>query len=127
MKTIKEIRAAIESKPARSAWARGVKVYALELIEEMGEDQILAGDKLDIDTLLSGASNWDQYSWGGSSLIYDADIAERLCSPSELKKAKGGDRRPNHREEWLDVQARALTQAANMIMRLARQGGRDNG
>lgn len=120
MKTVKELREAIEKEPARSAWRRGVKEYALELIEDMGEDQMLAGDKLDRDTLLNGASNWSQYSWGGCALIYDTDIAERLCSPSELKRCNGGDWRPNRREEWLDVQARALGQAASMIMHIAK-------
>ena len=120
MKTIKEIRQAIQSEPTRSAWSRGVKEYALELIEEMGEDQMLKGDKLDRETLLNGADNWSQYSYGGCALVYDADIAERTCSPSELKKTRNGERRPNSREEWLDVQARALQQAANMIMWLAR-------
>ena len=29
--------AAIENKPARSAWARGVKAYALELLDNLAE------------------------------------------------------------------------------------------
>lgn len=69
---------------------------------------------------LNGASNWDEYSWGGCSLIYDADIAERLCCPSELKKTRNGERRPNSREEWLDTQARALYQACNRLKRATR-------
>jgi hypothetical protein len=47
------------------------------------------------------------------------DIAERLCTPSELKKTRHGDRKPNSREEWLDVQARALYQASNRIKHAA--------
>jgi hypothetical protein len=120
MKTIKELRAAIEAEPARSAWDKGKKEYALELIEKMDESAEFYGNPADKKDLLNGADDWSQYSWGGCSLIYDTDIAERLCSPSELKKVKGGERRPNSREEWLDVQARALTQAAHMIMRLAK-------
>ena len=53
-------------------------------------------------------------------MVYDGDIAERLCSPSELKKVKGGDRNPNSRENWIEAQARALHQASSMIMHLAR-------
>lgn len=120
MKTINELRQAIENKQPRSAWDRGVKVYALELLQDMGGDQFLAGDRLDLDTLLNGADDWNQYSWGGCSLIYSCDIAERLCNPSELKRSKGGDHKPNNHEEWLDVQARALHQACNIIFRLAR-------
>ena len=70
--------------------------------------------------LLNGASDWAQYSWGGSSLIYDGDIAARLCCPSELKKTRNGERRPNAREEWLDVQARALFQACNRVKKAVR-------
>lgn len=121
-RTVADIRQAVQNRPARSAWGRGVTEYALDLLDDMAETDFLAGDKLDKDTLLNGADNWNQYSWGGGSLIYDCDIAERLCSPSELKRRKGGDLPPNSREEWLDVQARALTQAAALIMRIAREG-----
>lgn len=37
--------------------------------------------------------------------------------PSELRRVKGGSRNPNSRESWLDVQARALWQAAEVIRR----------
>lgn len=120
MKTIKELRQAIETEPARSAWSKGVKQYALDLIEEMKEGQEFYGSPADMKELLNGAGDWQQYSDGGSALIYDSDIAERLCSPSELKRSKDGERNPNSREIWLDVQARALHQAARMIRRLSR-------
>ena len=115
----------IESEKQRSAWDKGVTEYALELVEQLAE-QIDGGyfDELDLAeskkvraALLNGAADWNQYSWGGCSLIYDIDIAERLCCPSELKKTRNGERRPNSREEWLDVQARALFQAANRVCR----------
>lgn len=128
MLNIENIRETIESKPARSAWDNGVKMYALELVEELAEN-IQGGyiDPEDLDSpallkkaLLNGAADWAQYSWGGSSLIYDGDIAERLCTPSELKRKRGGDLQPNSRENWLDVQARALYQAARRIINAAR-------
>jgi hypothetical protein len=128
MTTIQELRAAIEAEPARSAWDRGRKVYALELLDDLAE-AIEGGyfaaenitDRAALKTqLLNGADSWSQYSYGGSALIYDGDIAERLCSPSEYKRSREGERRPNSREEWLDVQARALYQACNMILRLTR-------
>lgn len=71
--------------------------------------------------LLNGADSWGQYSWGGCWLIYDSDIAERYCTASELKKTKGGKLRPNKNESWIEVQARALGQAASLIMRNCRQ------
>jgi len=126
MKTIAEIKEIIENRKTRSAWERGVKTYALELIEDLtgwrGDTDEFYGSPADSKELLNGAGSWSEYSWGGSSLIYDCDIAERLCSPSELRKTHNGERRPNAREEWLDVQARALYQAANMILREAKGG-----
>ena len=123
--TLDQVTAELEARKDRSAWDKGVTEYALELVEQLGE-QIDGGyfDELDLTeskkvraALLKGAANWSQYSWGGCSLIYDGDIAERLCCPSELKKTRNGERRPNSQEEWLDVQARALYQAANRICR----------
>ena len=104
-------------KPGRSAWARGVHAYAVELVEALDDSADLANETLLRKALLNGASDWQQYSEGGAALIYDADIAERLCSPSELKRVKGGERQPNSRETWLDCQARALSQAASLVRR----------
>lgn len=125
MENIEKLYQSIESEKQRSAWDKGVTKYALELVDQLGE-QINGGyfEELDLTeskkvraALLNGAENWSQYSWGGCSLIYDSDIAERLCNPSELKKTRNGERRPNSREEWLDTQARALFQAANRVCR----------
>lgn len=104
----------IETRKDRSAWNKGVNAYALELLDNLAE---LAPDDLATPeavrrALLNGADTWERYSYGGCSLIYDCDIAARLCTPSELRRCKGGDLNPNSRETWLDVQARALFQAA---------------
>lgn len=101
----------IEDSPARSAWSRGVKAYAVDLIDG------LEGRPVTKENLLNGADNWREYSYGGSAFIYDSDIAEALCNPTELKKTKNGDLQPNGNESWLDVQARALYQACNLILR----------
>lgn len=114
---IEAAAAAIEDKPARSAWARGVKAYALELLDNLAEltaDQ-LADPAAVRAALLNGAEDWQEYSDGGCSLIYDPDIAARVCTPSELKRTHNGERYPNSRETWLDVQARALSQAARLV------------
>ena len=125
MTNIEKVYQSIANEKQRSAWDKGVTEYALELVDQLAE-QIRDGyfDELDLSdpkkvqaTLLNGAADWSQYSWGGSALIYDGDIAGRLCTPSELKKTRHGERMPNSREEWLDVQARALYQAANRICR----------
>lgn len=111
----------IANRKTRSAWERGVTLYALDLLEELRE----ASDyharngeptKADEKTLLNGADNWSGYAWGGNGLCYNYAIAERLCNPSELKKTKDGELRPNRREEWLDVEARALYQASRVLL-----------
>lgn len=123
--TLDKVAAELEAHKDRSAWGRGVNAYALELVEELRERAAYEGrnpepGKECREWMLNGAQDWNQYSWGGSSLIYNGDIAERLCTPSELKKTRHGERRPNSREEWLDTQARALTQACNRVARVYR-------
>lgn len=123
--TLDKVAAELEAHKDRSAWGRGVNAYALELVEELRERAAYEGrnpepGKECREWMLNGAQDWAQYSWGGSSLIYDGDIAERLCTPSELKKTRHGERRPNSREEWLDTQARALYQACNRVARVYR-------
>ena len=121
--TFEKMAEIINGREQRSAWRRGVTVYALELLEELKEGVnrgYISTDDLNTLTdfsraLLNGARNWSDYSYGGCSLIYNCDIAARLCCPSELKKTREGERRPNSREEWLDVQARALAQAARVV------------
>lgn len=116
---INAITTAINNRKARSAWDKGVTLYAIELLDNLDNRAAIdTPDGLRV-ALLNGARNWDEYSWGACSLIYDTDIAERLCTPSEFKRIRGGDRRPNSREEWLDVQARALYQAFRLICRAA--------
>ena len=125
---IETIKKEVEARTERSAWSKGVTAYALELVEGLEEaidggyfdPSDLEAPKLVERALLNGAQDWNQYSWGGSSLIYDFDIAARLCCPSELKKTRNGERRPNSHEEWLDVQARALLQACNRVKKAVR-------
>lgn len=125
--TIAEIREKVNACKVHSTWDRGVLIYANELLDEIAEniehgyyheDDIEAPKMLD-EMMLNGARDWDQYSYGGCSLVYDGDIAERLCTPSELKKTRNGELQPNMRETWLDVQARALYQAARKIRNAA--------
>lgn len=126
LKTIEEIRKELEARNDRSAWNNGVNEYALELLEKLEEyrdynktDKHVHPLELEAE-LLNGAKNWSAYSWCGSALFYNYDIAKRLCTPSELKKTRNGERRPNSREEWLDVQARALFQAYKRIIDISR-------
>lgn len=115
--TINAAAEAIESKKTRGAWDHGVKEYALELLEDV-RNSAECGDLFRITEreLLNGAQNWKEYSQGGCSLIYDEQIAQRLCTATELKRTDNGRKAPNAREQWLDVQARALYQAAWIVL-----------
>ena len=100
----------------RSAWARGVVDYAIELVEGF------EGEELTVAALLNGAANWEHYSHSGCSLIDDQSICERVCTPSEIKRKRYGELQPNSRETWLDVQARALYQACRLVLSMAKKG-----
>lgn len=116
----------IEALPARSAWSRAKKEYAVELLDNLraaaayaaanGEPSPLESRETVRAALLNGARDWKEYSYCGCSLIYNGDIAARCCNPSELRRTHGGEKRPNAREDWLDVQARALYQAGAVLM-----------
>lgn len=125
MKTLENIRENITTHRARSAWDKGVQLYALELLDNLpacgglddlpAPDNIISASRVLRTRLLNGAGSWDAYSYGGCSLIYNEDIAARLCSPSEFRRTRGGQRNPSRRENWLDMQARALHQASALI------------
>lgn len=122
------IRAELNARHDRSAWDKAVTLYALDLLDDVqeGADNM---ERLPLDGAelkrwaLNGASCWEQYSNGGCSLCYNADIAARVCTPSELKRKHGGTYEPNSHETWLDVQARALYQACNRIRTICRING----
>ena len=116
METADVIFEKIEHLNPRSAWNRGVVEYAMELI-----NTVEIGEEITEKNLLGGADNWKEYSYGGCALIYDVDICHRLCTPSEIKKTKDGERRPNKQENWVDTQARALYQAARLIMKIKKE------
>ena len=119
--TYKSIRAKIEQEPARSAWCKGVKRYAMWIIKQWYEDTIANNDdelpELTRTYVLNGSKDWRELSASGNYLIFDKDIAKYLCTPSELKITKNGEREPNKHEDWIDVQARALFQAYLLIQR----------
>lgn len=89
--------------------------YAEELLDEFEENHGRDGAPTK-SALLNGAENWSEYSYGACSLIYDCEIAERLCPPSYLKRKRGGDLPPSKTKTWLDVQATALGQACRLIL-----------
>lgn len=104
----------ISTRKTYSAWDRGITAYALDLIDNLRDN---IGDNVDTladveALLLNGAEDWQQYSYGGCSMIYNGDIAQRLCTPSELRKTRGGVLNPSSHATWLGLQDQALHQAA---------------
>ena len=94
----KNIEKAIRMHKKTSAWNAGVIRYALELVEDLQEGvrhgyiskDDLCNQRMIEKALLNGAPDWSSYSWGGCSLIYNQEIAERLCNPSELNITRNG-------------------------------------
>ena len=113
----------IKEKTKRSYWSEGVTKYALELSRELKENIIdgyfkaknLTNSRKTEKQLLNGAKNWSQFSRDGNSLVYDYDIAGRLCNETQWERTRHGKRRPNRKEDWLDIQAKALQEAATRI------------
>ena len=112
--TLKNLKAV----KCRSAWSKGVKEYAYMLLDNIftnSDYKAITNFTSLHKALLKGAPTWKRFSYGSCALISNEDIAKTLCSPSELKKCKNGMLRPNKTETWLDVQARALIEAENLI------------
>lgn len=121
-KTYFEIRSIIMQEKPRSAWARGVNNIAANIVSEIlqendGNDAPHFNRVEDFAHYLYNVSLREAVD-GGCFLIYDCDIAENFCTPSELKRVKNGERNPNSRETWLDVMYRGAYQAIRHIISL---------
>lgn len=107
----------------RSAWSRAVVSDAVDLVDSLNCSEFPNNWEELKKLLLNGAADWSEYSYGGCALVYNGDIAKHYCTPSELRRVtrKGGNiaERANAQENWLDVQARALRQAAFLIKEAA--------
>lgn len=117
--TINEIKQKILALRPRSAWSRAVVSDAVALVDSLDCSEIPNNWENLKKLLLNGAADWSAYSYGGCALVYNGDIARHYCTPSELRRVTRSDgtisERANARENWLDVQARALRQAAFLI------------
>lgn len=119
-----EIIKKLEKLTPRSAWSRAVVSDAMDLVVENLTCSEIPNSWQELEKeLLNGAADWSKYSYGGCALVYNGDIVKHYCTPSELRRAtrKGGNiaERANAQENWLDVQARALRQAALLIKEAA--------
>lgn len=120
MKEMQKIQKRLAAFKARSAWDKGVKKIAERLLDQYeeivryreGSDPV---PPLTEKTVLNSANSWKQYCYDGLAMIYDREIAETLCTPSELRRSDYGRKAPNARESWMDVQVRAHVQAWALI------------
>lgn len=115
----KALYEAIENYKPISAWKKGLKVFALKIVESA--EKYITIDNIK-DVILNGAESYHEASMGGNFLIYNEDIAKRFCSQSELKRTKNGEKEPNARESWLDLQARAAFQVELLIKKAILEG-----
>jgi hypothetical protein len=125
-KNIQTVVNEVNNTKTRSAWDRGVKAYALDILanfeewQRFNESEGLECPELDEVTALNGASDWSAWAYGGCGLVYDSYIAERLCTPSKLRKLDGSARVPAGVATWCDIEARAARQAWRMIAEAVR-------
>lgn len=119
---IARVNEVITNTKRRSAWDRGVQAFALDLLEKYQEiahwTEREKGSRpaLSEQTLLNGAEDWTQYSYGGCALIYDADIVRALYPQSVVRrKVRDHGALPPSNGTWLGKQALALRQAARML------------
>lgn len=135
--TIEELETKIAGNVPKSAWSRGVKSYALEMLEKIEDtdaqaDTITLGDLINhvgykfikIGCFTGALGACSEMSWGGKFEIYSEDIAQRLATPSEIKKCthkNGSFRNEFGKIHWLDIQARAIYQAVMLIQRNAKE------
>jgi hypothetical protein len=119
MKANQLLNEVVKTQP-RSQWAQGVKLYAIELLQDVHPETDLTSSNLD-KHILNGARDVKQYSEGGEALVWNYDIAERLCTPSEFERKDYGRRNPNKQETWIDCQTRALYQARVQLLALISQ------
>lgn len=117
--TKNELLNKLEKLTPRSAWSSAVVSDSLDLVENLNCSEIPNNWKDLKKLLLNGAADWSAYSYGGCALVYNGDIAEHYCTPSEVRRVTRKDGTisefANKTENWLDVQARALWQAARLI------------
>ena len=100
----------------RSQWERGVEFYAHFLVNNLDDNYLPENIEIDnlYSILLNGASGWHEFAWGGCGQVYNTDIANTLLTPSQRKRITQADTINGY--HLLDLEARALGQAANRVI-----------
>lgn len=76
-------------------------------------------DDVTMTLLLNGADDWYQYSWGGCSLVYTYDLAERLLTADEFEQWKNDEFLQEKQDGtyFLNLQAGVLQYASSLIIK----------
>lgn len=99
LKNIAIVANEVNNIKTRSAWAKGVKVYAKMHLENFAYFCSYDEDvEFNEETILNGAYSWQHWSESGLGLCDNQQIAETLCTPTELKLTKNGMKEPNKKE-----------------------------
>ena len=122
--------ALMTKKPTVGARNKAVWEYGIEVLDSVatnGDDEnreLWTQDKLR-DLLLNGAfdyykpydeqAHWKRYSEGGCSLIWNIEIAQRVCTPNQYKKLEDKINSGDDTHDWIMIQARCLFDAAQLI------------
>lgn len=111
-----EIRKKVNETQPRGAYRSAVKLYAIDILNGLG-DRTCPDTLAELhDELLDGCLNWVEYSYCGKALADSYSIAARTCSATTLKRLHQGAKQPIGFGTWLDYQASALKQAEKLII-----------
>lgn len=96
---MQKIRERLAAFKTRSAWDKGVKKIADDLLDKYEEEVRYGGGQSPVPPptekdLLNGAHSWGQYCYGGCAMVTDTQIAKTLCTPSELRRTDYGRKAP---------------------------------
>ena len=117
MKTVASIRKELENLPVTNHWAKGVKTYAIDMFEEIIDSgELVFVRNIKEEDLLDGAKNWTEYSWHGRVTCYD-HIIRKILDPND----SGEQARSTDGKAWLDVQAEALAQVAQILLHIVNE------
>lgn len=120
--TKQELLKKVQQVKTRGALGAGRKEYAIELVETLECTDVPRDFKTLRKLLLNGAQDWEQYSYGGCSLIYDEDICRRICTERVQKHKHYGELQPDGGRTWLDLQAAVLGEAFRMVWNVVKEG-----
>lgn len=111
--------AGINRIKCRSAWNKGIKIYAIMLLENLKENgykgKDITSSAILRKSLLNGADNWERYSRGGCALVYNGDIVKTLCTPAIIERYNSGALNVST-DDIFKWQRQALQQAERLIM-----------